>query len=180
MLGPAFCRGLQAAFVSLREQLRVMQPPTKAAAHVALDRVALRYKLPTWLIATGLAAYWCLLLVALHYPWSILRRHASTNTDKVVHLAIYGLLAFLFAELIERLAGASRSTSAAWWQSGLAVVFVALQGAADELTQPLTGRTCDLLDWVADVIGAIVAVALYRLIVGRFRTAAYATVAARG
>ena len=36
------------------------------------------------------------------------------------------------------------------------VSLLAVVGAFDEITQPLVGRDCELLDWCADVVGAVV------------------------
>lgn len=73
------------------------------------------------------------------------------NFDKVAHLAVFGLL----ATLVLRAPGLRH----AW----VAVVAVSLFGAADELRQSLTpGRFMEFGDWVADSIGALLAVAVYR------------------
>ncbi len=73
------------------------------------------------------------------------------NFDKVAHLAVFGLL----ATLVVRAPGLRH----AW----VAVVAVSLFGAADELRQSLTpGRFMEFGDWVADSVGALLAVAVYR------------------
>lgn len=73
------------------------------------------------------------------------------NFDKVAHLAVFGLL----ATLVLRAPGLRH----AW----LAVVAVSLFGAADELRQSLTpGRAMEFGDWLADSLGALIAVAAYR------------------
>lgn len=71
--------------------------------------------------------------------------------DKVVHFGVFGLL----ASLVVRTGFAPRR---AW----LAVVWVSLFGITDEWHQSFTpGRAVELADWVADTLGAIVAVTLY-------------------
>ena len=71
--------------------------------------------------------------------------------DKVAHFSVYGLLATLTVR-------AGRGPRAAW----LAVVAVSLFGASDEWHQSFVpGRSCELADWVADTIGAALAVSLY-------------------
>jgi VanZ family protein len=74
-----------------------------------------------------------------------------SNFDKIAHCSVYGLLATLVLRgLGERAA----------WQ---AVAVVSLFGLSDELHQHFTpGRSMDALDWVADTVGAALAVALYR------------------
>ncbi len=37
-------------------------------------------------------------------------------------------------------------------------------GAVDEWTQPIMGRSCELFDWVADVCGAMVGIAIILLL----------------
>lgn len=73
------------------------------------------------------------------------------NFDKVAHLAIYGLLATLVAR-------AGFPGRRGWW----AVLFVSLFGLTDEWHQSFTpGRSVEIADWVADTLGAVVAVAAY-------------------
>lgn len=71
--------------------------------------------------------------------------------DKIAHFFVFGLL----ATLVVRTGFAS---GRAW----VAVLLVSLYGAVDELHQSLTpGRFMTLSDWVADTLGAAVAVAVY-------------------
>ncbi len=71
--------------------------------------------------------------------------------DKVAHFFVFGLL----ATLVVRNGFARRR---AW----LAIVIVSAFGASDEWHQSFTpGRTMQVADWVADTLGAIVAVAVY-------------------
>lgn len=73
------------------------------------------------------------------------------NFDKVVHFSVYGLL----GTLVFRALGRER------W--GRAVVIVSLFGVSDEMHQYFTpGRSMEFGDWVADTLGAAVAVAAYR------------------
>lgn len=70
--------------------------------------------------------------------------------DKVIHFAVFGLLATLTVRALPR--------SVAWF----AVVAVSLFGATDEWHQSFTpGRQMDWADWVADTLGALVAVLAY-------------------
>ncbi len=71
--------------------------------------------------------------------------------DKVAHFFVFGLL----ATLVVRNGFADRR---AW----MAVALVSVFGASDEWHQSMTpGRTMQLADWVADTLGAAVAVAAY-------------------
>lgn len=70
--------------------------------------------------------------------------------DKVVHLAMYGVLAWLLA----RAAAAGRAAIRAL---AVAVLVAAAFGAADEWHQRfIPGRSMDVDDWLADVSGAVV------------------------
>ncbi len=72
------------------------------------------------------------------------------NFDKVVHFSVYGLL----GTLVVRALGRPR---AIW-----AVVLVSGFGVSDEVHQSFTpGRSMEIADWVADTLGAAVAVTAY-------------------
>lgn len=74
--------------------------------------------------------------------------------DKAAHFAVFGLLATLVAR-----AGFKPS------RMGWAVLIVSLFGLSDEWHQGSTpGRSMEVYDWVADTLGAITAVALYRYV----------------
>jgi VanZ family protein len=73
------------------------------------------------------------------------------NFDKVVHFVLFGLL----ATLICRIGGG-------WRMALLAVAVTSAYGAMDELHQSFVpGRSCDVLDWVADTTGASLAVVIH-------------------
>lgn len=73
------------------------------------------------------------------------------NFDKVAHFAVFGLLATLVARN-------GFVPGRAW----LAVAAVSLFGLTDEWHQSFTpGRSVEVVDWVADTLGAIVAVTAY-------------------
>ena len=72
--------------------------------------------------------------------------------DKAAHFAVFGLLATLVAR-------AGFRGNRIWW----AVLIVSLFAFTDEWHQGSTpGRYMEVYDWVADTLGAITAVALYR------------------
>lgn len=90
-----------------------------------------------------------LILAASHRP--TLAGTGIEYGDKVVHFAVYGLMATLMCRL-------GRGWKAAWWACVAAAAF----GATDEWHQSFVpGRTMELADWIADVMGAALAVALY-------------------
>jgi VanZ family protein len=75
-------------------------------------------------------------------------------SDKSLHLAAYGALGAL-AALAAKATGQRGVRGIIWLCIGLT-----LFALADEATQPLCGRTAEVFDWVADVVGAGTAVAL--------------------
>jgi VanZ family protein len=72
--------------------------------------------------------------------------------DKVAHFSVYGLLGTLTL----------RGLGTRRWAHGLAIAAVSLFGASDEWHQSFVpGRSCEVADWVADTLGAALAVSLY-------------------
>jgi len=77
------------------------------------------------------------------------------SADKLAHFGVFGLLATAIVriEQVRRLPGRG-----GWW----AVALVSAYGAGTELLQSLVPyRSMEFDDWVADTLGAIVAVACY-------------------
>ncbi|MDB6168519.1 MAG: VanZ family protein [Verrucomicrobia bacterium] len=73
------------------------------------------------------------------------------DSDKVVHFLVFGLLASLVCRL-------GRGWRAAAW----AVLAVSLFGISDEWHQSFVpGRDCSAMDWLADTLGAALAVTVY-------------------
>lgn len=106
---------------------------------------AVRFRL--WAVATG--GYWCALAVAMHVP---LKQEEVTpgwinvpHVDKIVHTCLYAALGFLLTATL-----AARQTPRA---GRVAFGIAAAYGVLDELTQPLTGRHCDVWDYATDLIG---------------------------
>ena len=98
---------------------------------------------------TILVAYWLCALVATHVP--PLREHDPDELpglpwDKLVHFTGYATLAWLLMNALtaRRRLGASIL---------LTVACVAGYGVLDELTQPPFGRTADVWDYYADLLG---------------------------
>lgn len=124
--------------------------------------------------AAGL--YWLLLLVIMHMP---LERETERlprtpkHTDKVVHVAAYGIFAALLcwaADERRRLGAASaqrRSPSMPLTIPVGVLLVLAVYGVVDEWTQPWTGRDGNVSDYVGDVIGSALGAAFYVLLAGR-------------
>lgn len=99
----------------------------------------------------ALVGYWLTIFVLTHLPPKDLP-HVKLN-DKIEHLMAYYLLSVLLNLVLHR-----RWSRHADW---LTLILVLAYGAADEITQPLTGRTCDFLDWLADGTGAALGIIAY-------------------
>lgn len=78
--------------------------------------------------------------------------------DKAVHMLEYAVLAVLFARAVRH----SSQTKWALMIWALAVYFVAFYGITDEFHQSfVSGRSSDLVDWAADVVGGTIGAAVY-------------------
>ena len=116
-----------------------------------------------WAKSTSVAVlgvYWVALFFTSHVPRLSLPLEPS---DKVLHMSAFSALAFLLAFT--------------WSLRGpfglrqcLAVLaIIAVYGALDEATQPLVGRTADVMDWIADIVGASVGLAIFLVVRTVFR-----------
>jgi len=105
-----------------------------------------------------LGGYWLLLVLATHWPNPWPPGKGLRYPDKLVHFTAYTVLALLVVPVI------SRVTSGNKLRFRIALVFswlaVAAFGLLDETTQPLTGRDFELLDLLADSMGAACGLAL--------------------
>lgn len=100
---------------------------------------------PLWAAAVAL-----LVVVASHRS-TVAAPEGFAHIDKLAHFCVYGLL----ATLVRRALSGPRA--------GLvAVLATSLFGVTDELHQAFVpGRSTEVADWVADTLGAALAVALY-------------------
>lgn len=100
------------------------------------------------LLAT-LIGFWILMAVLTHMPRAPV---VPEMTDKTAHFIGFGTLGLLLYLTIWTL---GRATP---WTGLFVLVVVGLYGALDELTQPLTGRHCSFMDWMANMSGVATAV----------------------
>ncbi len=104
----------------------------------------------------GWSAFWPLLIATLVFIASS-RSHVvapgiTRVDDKIVHFAVYGLLATLVC----------RAGQGGWRGAVCSLVIVSAYGASDEWHQSFVpGRRCEFADWVADTLGAALAIGLY-------------------
>jgi VanZ family protein len=107
---------------------------------------------------------WPLLLVATIITLSGTAEIATPDIglqfskDKLAHFLVFGLLATSILRVpVLRKRG--------WRGAAVAALVTTAFGAFDEIRQSLTpGRMVEVADWLADALGALVAVSSYRLI----------------
>jgi VanZ family protein len=105
-----------------------------------------------WILWALTLAYWVTLFVFTHLP--PIRLPQVNVSDKLEHFLAYGLLCGMMG-LTLWVAFPTRR-----WVYRLPLLIVlgaAAYGAFDEITQPLTRRTADVHDWLADCGGALAA-----------------------
>ncbi len=110
-----------------------------------------------YLTATLLSIYWAAMLLATHWPRGPQLDHYFNSADKVVHCLGYGLFTALLAfnrHAWSAVQGQELTTWSARWSK--ITIIVVLYSAFDEATQPLFMRHADVLDWLADMLGAAV------------------------
>lgn len=115
-------------------------------------------------VAWLLIAYWVVLIVGTHWPASLMADEWWQTRDKLLHFAGYSLLGGLLA--LWRTAGKSHRGQSLRSRLLVAWLLASGFGVLDEITQPLTGRHCNLGDWLADALGA----ACGCLVVGQWRS----------
>jgi VanZ family protein len=102
-----------------------------------------------------------LLLVAMFIATHIPTRTAPgfTLSDKVLHFLAFMMLTVLLLTSWELSAGflQPKHYFAVW-------LFCTLYGAVDEITQIPVGRSCDGLDWLADIGGILTGLIIYRFL----------------
>jgi VanZ family protein len=102
-----------------------------------------------------------LLFVLSSVPGRALPALPAENFDKVVHAAVYAVLGGLCL-LAVRATWRLRAALAAVLAVGLATIY----GISDELHQLLTpGRSADVHDVMADLVGAVIGVAALSLVI---------------
>ena len=103
-----------------------------------------------------MALTWMGLLFYLSHQPSLPTPSLFSGQDKIVHVLAYGGLAVMLLGSCSLRAG-----HYSWRQIGASVVIASLYGASDELHQSFVpGRSPEIGDWVADTLGALIAVLL--------------------
>ncbi len=99
----------------------------------------------------GFVIYSIILIFATHLP-NINTGIRTPGLDKVLHFLAYGCQGAL-AMSVFCIAGRASLKNIV-----VLIVVLACFGALDEITQPAFGRQAELLDWVADCTGIVLAV----------------------
>ncbi len=100
------------------------------------------------------------ILTATSIPGRFIPVIGPRNTDKVVHLILYGTLSFLIARALDDPAKAHHRLRA--FLSGF--LFCVAMGAADEWHQLyIPGRSAEVADWMADSAGGLVGAVAWML-----------------
>lgn len=112
------------------------------------------------LLLGALILYWPTLFILAHIPIPQLVRSAHVS-DKSLHFIAYLILAFLLWFAINPQRKVNWLKASAWW----VLLVLAAYGIVDELLQGcMSGRSCDIMDYVADLIGAITGLILFSLL----------------
>ncbi len=116
-------------------------------------------------ISLLLAIAWMTLELYLSSQSSLPTPHIFSGQDKLLHAIYYAVLALLFLGSCNY--SPPNYTSA---QKAAAIFYAALYGAIDETHQYFTpGRHADLLDWLADLAGALLAILAASWAIKKFR-----------
>lgn len=103
-------------------------------------------------LLAALAIYWLSMFFGTHL--TTMPQSLAKQSDKMLHcFAYFGLATLLLTWRISRGPAALGNILKIWLMIGLYGVF-------DELTQPLVGRHADIKDWLADLTGAALGVAI--------------------
>ncbi len=109
------------------------------------------------LIIISLLMYWPVIFILAHIPIPQLVRKAGVS-DKCLHFIAYLALVFLLWFAISPDRRVNWHRAAAWW----ALLVTVCYGVIDELLQGVVvGRSCDAMDFLADLAGVLTGLILF-------------------
>jgi len=118
-----------------------------------------------------LALAWMALLFYLSHQPSIETPTLFSGQDKVLHAAVYALLGLLLLAAQPR-----QAQGYSWQQVGISALIASLYGLSDEIHQYFVpGRSNEILDWVADTVGALIAASLLAWLSRKWKSAGAAS-----
>ena len=100
------------------------------------------------LIIISLLLYWPAIFVLAHIPIPQLVYKAQVS-DKTLHLVVYLILVFLLWFAVSPDRRVNWRKAAVWW----VFLIMAGYGGVDELLQGYVGRSCDIKDFLANLVG---------------------------
>lgn len=103
-----------------------------------------------------LPVYWLGIFTLTHIPIPQLVCKAQVS-DKSIHFLAYLILVFLLWFAISPEKNVNWHKAAAWW----VLLVVVWYGAADEVLQSFVGRSCDVMDFLADLAGTLAGLILF-------------------
>ncbi|MGD2076358.1 MAG: VanZ family protein [Gammaproteobacteria bacterium] len=116
-------------------------------------------------LALLMALAWMALLFFLSHQSGLHTPSLFSAQDKVAHALVYGVLGALLLA-----SQAPHTHGYGWRQMAASILVASMYGITDELHQSFVpGRNVDLWDWVADTLGALLAVLLVAWLVRRHR-----------
>ena len=125
-------------------------PQSPSTPAQRLKRIAARAR-------TLAVVYFLLLFLGTHLPADRMEP-VATVSDKWLHFGGYAVLTIVVLAGWELTIGTLQPKHYfAVWLAGT------LYGAFDEITQTPVGRSCDINDWMADVLGIVCGLLAYRL-----------------
>jgi len=98
----------------------------------------------------SLLLYWPAIFVLAHIPIPQLVYKAQVS-DKTLHLVAYLILVFLLWFAVSPDRRVNWHKAAVWW----VLLIMAGYGGVDELLQGCVGRSCDIKDFLANLVGVI-------------------------
>src|SRR5262245_56006889 len=117
------------------------------------------------ILALVAAVYWLAMFIATHLPIRTTPIGDRYSLGTPQHLTAFAALAALLNAVATAIGFRS-------WKVSAAIIFlIGLYALVDESTQ-VSPRSPEVLDWIADVFGAVLGTALYWL-VARFRNATW-------
>jgi hypothetical protein len=100
--------------------------------------------------------YWVGIFILAHIPIPKLVYKAQVS-DKALHFLIYLILVFLFWFAINPSKKVNWRKASVWWVFLITAVYAII----DELLQGYVGRSCDAMDFSADLVGAFTGLILF-------------------
>ncbi|GAG33646.1 unnamed protein product, partial [marine sediment metagenome] len=108
------------------------------------------------LIIISLLVYWPGIFILAHIPIPRLVYKAQVS-DKGIHFLAYLILVFLLWFAISPNKKVSWRKAAVWW----VLLVVVWYGVVDELLQGYVGRSCDVMDFFANLVGTLAGLILF-------------------